>query len=269
MPKTILITGCSSGIGAATVRLFRAEGWNVIATMRSPEKAPDWMKAEGILLSRLDVTEPASISETISAGIARFGGIDAVVNNAGYGLVGPFEAASEAQIERQFQTNVFGVMNVVRAILPHFRERRSGTIINVASMGGRVTFPLFSLYHGTKWAVDGFSESLHFELAPLGIRVKIIEPGVIKTDFYERSMDLVSKPGLTAYDAFVASTAPKMLEAGASAAGPEIVAKAILSAATDSSGRMRYTPNAGVILFLRKLLPERWFYAIIRKATGA
>ena len=117
--------------------------------------------------------------------------------------------------------------------------------------------------------MDGFSESLHFELAPLGIRVKIIEPGVIKTDFYDRSMDVLAQPGLTAYDAFIARTMPKMLASGREAPGPDLVANDIFKAATDGSTRMRYTPNSGLIMALRKILPDRWFFALIRGATGA
>lgn len=268
MPQTVLITGASSGIGAACARRFQAEGWNVVATMRSPEKAPGWAEHPATLVARLDVTEAESIEQAVAAAIGRFGAIDVVVNNAGYGLVGPFEAASPEQIERQFRTNVFGLMGVVRALLPHFRERRAGTIINVASMGGRITFPLYSLYHATKWAVEGFSESLQYELEEFGIRVKIVEPGPIKTDFYDRSMDLVSRPGLTAYDAFAARAMPKMQEAGAKAPGPDAVAKVVLRAATDGSRRMRYPANSAAILTLRKLLPDRLFFWVVRKAVG-
>ncbi len=181
--KTVLITGSSSGIGKATVLRFQQAGWNVAATMRSPEKEAELGKLEGIALVRLDVTSEDSIAAAIGETIQRFGAIDVVVNNAGYGLVGPFEASTPEQVRRQFETNVFGLMNVVRAVLPHIRERRAGVIVNVASMGGRITFPLYSPYHGTKWAVEGFSEGLQFELEQFGIRVKIIEPGAIKTDF--------------------------------------------------------------------------------------
>ena len=126
-------------------------------------------------------TRPAhrSIADTIQT----FSRLDAIVNNAGYGAVGAFEAATPDQIRRQFDTNVFGVMNVVRAVLPHFRAKKAGTIINVASVGGRITFPLYSLYHGTKWAVEGFSEALQFELNQFNVRVKIIEPGPSRPTF--------------------------------------------------------------------------------------
>jgi len=265
MTKSVLITGASTGIGKAAALLFMKKGWNVAATMRSPEKEKGWTQGENVTAIRLDVTEIDSIREAIGEAIRRFGKIDAIVNNAGYGLVGPFEASSREQVERQFATNVFGLMNVTREILPHFREQRGGVIVNVASMGGRITFPLYSVYHGTKWAVEGFSESLQFELRPFGIRVKIVEPGPIKTDFYDRSMDLIQKPGLTAYDTFVSRAMPAMQRAGETGATPESVAKVIWKAATDRSWRMRYAANAAAILTLRRLLPDRAFHAIIRK----
>jgi NAD(P)-dependent dehydrogenase (short-subunit alcohol dehydrogenase family) len=266
MPKTILITGTSSGIGKATALHFAEQGWNVVATMRMPEKAGDWAQHSSITLMRLDVLDEASIQQAITDAINKFSKIDAVVNNAGYGLVGPFEASNNEQIQRQFNTNVFGLMNVCRAVIPHFRERRDGVIINVASMGGRLTFPLYSLYHGTKWAVEGFSESLQFELLPFNVRVKIIEPGAIKTDFYDRSMDVISKPGLTAYDAYVNKAMPNMNKFGETAPGPEVVAKVIYRAATDGSWKMRYQAN-GALLILRRVLPLAWFLSLVRKVV--
>lgn len=262
--QTVLITGASSGIGKATAQRFLAAGWNVAATMRQPGAAADH---PGLTLLPLDVTSPASIEAAIADAERLLGPLDVVVNNAGYGLVGPFEAATDEQIRRQFETNVFGLMNVVRAVLPGMRARRSGVIINVASMGGRITFPLYSLYHGTKWAVEGFSESLQYELEPFGIRVKIIEPGAIKTDFYDRSMDVITKAGLTAYDAFVQRAMPNMQRAGATAPGPEVVADAIFTAATDHSPRLRYSAATKGILALRRLLPDRLFMSVVRSAV--
>jgi NAD(P)-dependent dehydrogenase (short-subunit alcohol dehydrogenase family) len=267
MNKTILITGASSGIGHATAVLFQKRGWNVAATMRSPEKGADLSGLKSLACIRLDVIDIASIKEAISETMSRFGAIDAVVNNAGYGLVGPFEASTPEQVERQFRTNVFGLMNVTREILPHFRERRDGVILNVSSMGGRITFPLYSVYHATKWAVEGFSESLQFELRQFNVRVKIIEPGPIKTDFYDRSMDLISKPGLSAYDDIVARAMPNMQRAGETAPGPERVARVIYKAATDGSWKMRYSANSAMILALRRLLPLNAFTSIVRRAV--
>jgi short-subunit dehydrogenase len=198
--------------------------------------------------------------------VAHFGGIDVLVNNAGYSLVGPFEASTDEQIRRQFDTNVFGLMNVTREIIPYFRERKAGTIINVASVGGRITFPLYSLYHGTKWAVEGFSESLQHELRQFGIKIKIIEPGPVKTDFYSRSQDLMRKAGLFAYDPYINRTMPTMQKSGEKGSPPEYRAGVIYKAATDGSWRLRFAAggNAGSILFLRKILPDGMFNGFVR-----
>ena len=168
-------------------------------------------------------------------------------------------------MSRQIATNATGLINVTRAFLPHFRERHSGVIVNVASMGGRVTFPLYSLYHATKWAVEGFSEALVYELKPFGIRVKIIEPGPIKTDFYDRSLDVMSKPGLTAYDEFVARAMPALQKAGATAPGPEVVSRVIYRAATDGRRRLRYPANSAAVLMRRRLLPTSLFMGVVKR----
>ena len=267
--KTVLITGASTGIGKATAIYFQKQGWNVAATMRSPEKDNDLVSLPNVKLFRLDVLDENSIKAGINDAIAHFGQVDAIVNNAGYGAVGAFEAATQEQIKRQFDTNVFGLMNVVREILPYFRQRKSGTIINIASIGGRITFPLYSLYHGTKWAVEGFSESLQYELKQFGIKVKIIEPGAIKTDFYDRSQDLFKKEGLTVYDGYQEVAMKNMQAAGANAPGPEIVAKTIFKAANDGSNKMRYPvgSNAPALLMIRRLIPETWFFGIVRSVV--
>jgi short-subunit dehydrogenase len=267
MDKVILITGASSGIGNHTAKLFQSKGWKVAATMRTPEKATDLQKIVDVECIRLDVTDISSIQSAIQTTLDKFGRIDAIVNNAGYGLVGAFEASSPEQIEKQFATNVFGVMNVCREILPYFREQKRGTIVNVASMGGRITFPLYSLYHGTKWAVEGFSESLQYELRPFNIKVKIIEPGPIKTDFYDRSMDLTRKEGLTVYDEFINKVMPNMQKSGENAPDGEIVANVIYRAVNDGTWKMRYPANSRMILTLRKLLPDALFFAIVRSAV--
>ncbi|MDX1631498.1 MAG: SDR family oxidoreductase [Thermoanaerobaculia bacterium] len=268
MSQTVLITGSSSGIGEATARRFLQEGWNVAATMRRPGEAPKWMWSEGIVPLRLDVTEEDTIRDAFDECRDRFGGLEAVVNNAGYPLVGPFEETPPEKIRRQFDTNVFGLMAVTRQAVPIFREQRDGVIVQVASMGGRLTFPLYSAYHATKWAVEGFSESLQYELRPFGIRVRIVEPGPIKTDFYERSMDRVGRgENDDPYREFVERAMPTMQEAGEEGAPPEKVAETIVRAATDSGWKMRYPVNAAPILALRRLLPDRLFQAVVRKVV--
>ena len=265
MEKVVLITGASSGIGLETAKLFQTKNWKVAATMRTPEKADELRNIVDLECIRLDVTDGASIKTAIDTTIEKFGRIDAVVNNAGYGVVGPFEATSIEQIERQFETNVYGVMNVCREIVPYFREQKRGLIVNIASVGGRMTFPLYSIYHATKWAVEGFSESLQYELEQFNIRVKIIEPGPIKTDFYDRSATFASKEGLTAYDYFSARVLPNMKAAGEAAPDGSIVAQTIYDAVTDGSKRLRYGVNTKGILVARRLLPFPVFAAIIRK----
>lgn len=267
MGKTVLITGASTGIGKASALLFQQKGWNVAATMRSPEKATDLAKLDNTICLRLDVTDPDSILQAVQETVRRFGAIDVVVNNAGYGLVGAFEAATKAQIERQFATNVFGLMDVTQAVLPHFRQRRQGVFVNVASIGGRLTFPLYSLYHATKWSVEGFSEALQYELRPFNIKVKIVEPGPIKTDFYERSAEILTKPDLNAYDQFAAKVLPNIEKAGEQGSPPTKVAQIIYQASTENTWRLRYPAgdNAAALLLLRKLLPDFLFLGFIRR----
>ncbi len=264
--KTVLITGASTGIGAATALLFAQKGWNVLATMRSPDKAVHLKNVPNITLMPLDVIDQASIDAAIASTLSRFGTLDVLVNNAGYGAVGAFEAATEAQIMRQFETNVFGLMRVTRAVLPHFREKHAGTIINISSIGGRMTFPLYSLYHGTKFAVEGFSESLNYELRQFGIRVKLVEPGAIRTDFYDRSQDVLIQPGLPHYDAYFNKVNTKMQIRGAGAPGPETVARVIYQAATSTSARIRYVVGAepAFLLFMRRILPDSWFTGLVK-----
>ena len=266
MTKTVLITGASTGIGRSTALLFAKKGWTVVATMRSPEKA-DWI-TENIYPMRLDVTDLESIQTAIANSLTQFGSIEVLVNNAGYALMGAFENCSTEQIRKQFDTNVFGLMEVTRSILPHFRERRSGVIINVASIGGKMAFPLYSLYHSTKWAVEGFSDSLQYELEPFNVRVKLIEPGPIKTDFYDRSADL-AKSELEVYDEFSDKVLANMNKAGEQGAPPEEVAETIYRAAIDSSRQLRYPSDrsARLLLTLRKFLPDSVFSTMIRSST--
>lgn len=263
MTNTVLITGASTGIGKAAAELFFERGWSVVATMRTPRSDrtdPRW------LVTQLDVTDAVSIKSALNEAIAKFGRIDALVNNAGYGLSGTFESMTEEKIMRQFETNVFGLMRVSRAVLPHFRKNKAGTLINVASMGGRLTFPFYSVYHATKWAVDGFSESLSFELEAVGIRVKIIEPGAIKTDFYDRSADFAHDRALTEYNGIVDKAVPRMNRVGTKAGPPRTVAEAIYAAATDHSSKLRYVvgSDAKSLLMVRAMIPNSTYRNLIR-----
>jgi len=161
MPEpVVLVTGASSGIGRATVAACAARGWSVAATMRQTDAAGDLAALPGVVVLPLDVTSEQSVASAVADVVARFGRLDAVVNNAGFAVDGIFEGADDATIRRQFETNVFGLMRVTRAAIPVMRRQGSGTLVQVSSMGGRVTFPLDSIYHATKWAVERFSESL-------------------------------------------------------------------------------------------------------------
>ena len=203
MSKTILITGASSGIGKATAEYFQKKGWNVVATMRNPNDGAGLAALDNVLVSKLDVTDAASIQNTVEQAVGKFGSIDVLVNNAGYGAGGPLEATPMDKIRRQFDVNVFGLLATTQAVLPVMRKQKSGTIVNISSIGGRVTMPLFSLYHGTKWAVEGITESLQYELEPAGIRLKLVEPGAIATDFAGRSLDFNNDPSLEEYQGTV------------------------------------------------------------------
>ncbi len=236
--------------------------------MRNPSDHAD-LVSDRVRTFALDVTDAATIGPAVDQAIKAFGSVDVLVNNAGYGAFGPFEAASNEQIERQYATNVTGLMFVTREFIPHFRERKSGVIINISSVGGRATFPFYSLYHGSKWAVEGFSESLNFELNPFGIRVKLVEPGVIKTDFVTRSLDVLKKDGLDVYD----ETIRKFREAwgaGRNASSPEMVAGVIYQAATDGTDQLRYMAgeDAKMILDTRAKISQEDYYAMIRQRLG-
>jgi NAD(P)-dependent dehydrogenase (short-subunit alcohol dehydrogenase family) len=177
MKQSVLITGASTGLGRTTAKFFAARGWNVVATMRRPEAEMELTRRDDVLVTRLDVQDRTSIATAIAAGIARFGRIDALINNAGFGLFGLFEGTPREKILEQFEVNVFGVMDVTRAVLPHFRQHQSGLILNISSGAGVFTLPMISLYCASKFALEGFPEALSYELASQGITVKIIEPG--------------------------------------------------------------------------------------------
>ncbi|MEM8863799.1 MAG: SDR family oxidoreductase [Chloroflexota bacterium] len=264
--KTIVITGSSSGIGKATARLFAENGWEVAATMRNPQKEAELGAIENVTLYQLDVTDSASLEQATADILKDFEVIDVVLNNAGYGLVGPFEAASPEQIERQFGTNVFGLMSVTRAFLPHFREKGTGLFINISSLGGLITYPFTSLYHSTKWAVEGFSESLSFELGELGIGVKLIEPGAVSTDFSGRSMEMAMPDNLPDYGPAAQKFMTSLANSDRVPATAEEVAQGIYEAATDGKNQMRYpVGDAPQTVAMRRQIGDDAFIAGVRQ----
>ena len=269
MKKTVLITGASSGFGKAAVKLFHTNNWNVIATMRSPEKETELSTLSNVFISKLDVTDKLSIQNTVAAGIEKFGNIDVLVNNAGYGAMGALEASTEEQVKQQFDVNLFGLIEVTKAVLPGMRQQRSGTIINISSVGGRLTFPFCSLYHATKFAVEGLTESLQYELNPLGISLKIVEPGGYKTEFAGRSMDLFGADGMDdyqpAFDKFITT-----LEQWPMSENIAEVADAIYEAATNGTEKLRYPVGHDAVQLIetRKQTDDAEFKKMIAAQTG-
>ena len=245
--QVALITGCSSGIGAALARHFAQAGWAVAATMRDPAKDTALKDVANIRTHALDVTDKASIAAAVQATLAAYGRIDVLVNNAGYGLFGPFETATDEDIKKEFATNLFGLFDVTRAVLPTMRAQKSGVIVNVSSIGGLTTFPMNSLYHATKYAVVGFSESLNFELAPFNIRVKFAAPGGVATDFAGRSLALTFKDDGRPYAEGVARTAAAFRRNPGRYSTPEAIAEGIFGAATDGSRQVRYVLGADAV----------------------
>lgn len=269
MTQTILITGSSSGIGKETAKLFQSRGWNVIATMRTPENEDELSKLDNVLVTRLDVTDPESIQNAVAEGLAKFGKIDALVNNAGYGAYGPLEAFPMDRIRRQFDTNVIGLLETTKAVLPHLRQQGSGTIVNISSIGGQMTFPLGTLYHGTKFAVEGISEAMHYELEAAGIKTKIVEPGMINTDFGGRSFDMVNDENMTEYQPVVQALFGAW--AGTvSGSEPIVVAEVIWDAVTDGTDTLRYRAGDDAVELLnnRKALDDATFIGGMKQQLG-
>ena len=236
--KTIFITGSSSGLGRATAKLFASRGWKVIASMRNPNNEKELGRIPGISLVSLDITDPREI-DRVAQEVVASGDVDVVFNNAGYGLTGALEALTDEQILRVVETNMLGAIRTTKAFIPHFREKRSGLFINTTSIGGLMTVPFNSVYHATKWALEGWSESMAFELNQLGIGIKTIEPGGMKTDFFTRSLDTARHP---AYDGLVNRvmgiiTDPKQMGTYSS---PEQIAEIVFEAATDGKDQLRY-----------------------------
>lgn len=270
MNQTIFITGASSGIGKETAKLFQSKGWNVVATMRNPEKETELNQLDNVLVTKLDVLDNDTIQSALHSGLQKFGTIDVLLNNAGYGAYGPLESFSREQIARQFNTNVIGLLEVTQAILPHFRKNQNGIIINISSIGGKMTFPLGSLYHGTKFAVEGISESLHYEVEQFGGQVKIIEPGMIATDFGGRSFVFSNDETMSEYQKTVGALMTALPVMTQNASPASVVAEVILEAATDGKKQLRYTAgeDAKALIANRKMYDDETFIGGIKSQFG-
>lgn len=233
--KTVLITGCSSGYGLETARHFLAQGWNVIATMRTPNN--DILPAsERLRVLPLDVTNP----ESIEAALHSAGPIDVLVNNAGIGVIGALEATPMSKARQVFETNTFGVITMTQAVVPHFRERMSGVIVNVTSSVTLAPMPLASVYTASKMAIEGFTASLEHELRPFNVRVKLVEPGYGPTTRFSQNSDLrledvIPEPYAAFAQPILAAFAQPVL-----VTREADVAEAVWCAATDESEQLRY-----------------------------
>lgn len=261
--KTIFITGASTGLGKATAQLFQQKGWNVIATMRNPEAASDLVSLDNVTILPLDIINPEQIQTTVKQ-FLESGEVDVVFNNAGYGLMGPLEALTDEQIVRQLNTNLLGTIRVTQEFIPYFREKKQGMFISTTSIGGLITFPLNSIYHATKWALEGWSESMAFELNTFGIDIKTVSPGGIKTDFVSRSLDSASSP---AYEEIMNSLYSKMGGMMDAASTPEQIAEVVYEAATDGKKQLRYVAgeDAKALYAQRLELGDELFREQLRK----
>lgn len=241
MANTIFITGTSSGLGKLTAIHFAKHGWNVAATMRSPEKETTLTQYHNIKLFKLDVTDTTQVQDAVQSAIDAFGNIDVVVNNAGMGAYGPLEMAEEATIDWQFAVNVRGPINVIRAFLPHFRQKREGLFINISSVMGLATLmPGASLYNMSKFALEGLTEALYYELKPLNIELRLIEQGGSTGNNFKEGIIWNEKPVTTDYDDTIKSMKEKMASSPAEFLDdPQIIANAIYKLATRESNQFR------------------------------
>ena len=232
--------------------------------MRTPEKETELNKLENVQLDKLDVLDLESINQAIQNGIQKYGKIDALVNNAGYGAYGPLESFPRENIVKQFNTNVIGLMDVTKAIIPHFRANKDGVIVNISSIGGQMTFALGSLYHGTKFAVEGISEALHYEMKEIGVKVKIVEPGMIATDFGGRSFDFQAGE-IADYQPIIGALMKQWQNPDNSSSAASLVADVIYTAVSDDSEQLRYRAgdDANFLLDNRKKMTDDEFFSMM------
>lgn len=240
--KVVLITGCSSGLGKSAAELFAEKGWDVVATMRKPncDAGVQLSSNPRILVLALDVTQEASITIAVEKTVETYSRLDVLINNAGYGLAGPVELATSEELVRQYNTNLLGPIQLMQKVLPTMRAQSSGTIINVTSIGGRLCLPLNALYHGTKFGLEGVSEAMALEVAPFGVRVRLVEPGGIKTDFGGRSLVLTKSETVEAYDPLVSNVLVAFGKRMGGGSTPEVIAEVLYEAATYEGHKIRF-----------------------------
>lgn len=269
-PPVVLITGCSSGIGKATALAAAARGHRVYATARDPESLRELAGGGRIRTLALDVTDTGSIGRAVASVLGEAGHLDVLVNNAGYGQYGAVEEVTAEEWRREFDVNLFGAVEVTRAVLPAMRQARSGTIVNVSSVAGKIAIPFAAPYCASKHALEAVSDALRVEVAPFNIRVVVIEAGPIATRFGERARASVARmlesPG--PYSAFYRNAERAMdTDFQAGKLPPEAVARVIVEALESHSPKTRYqvTRMASVLIFLRRFLPDRFFDRRMKK----
>ncbi|MBN3238488.1 MULTISPECIES: oxidoreductase [Pectobacterium] len=270
--KVILVTGASSGIGEATALRLKASGHTIYAAARRIERMQKLAEAD-IRVLPLDVTDSVSVQTVVDTIIAECGRIDVVVNNAGYGSYGAVEEVSPEEGRAQFDVNVFGAVRLTQLVLPHMRAQRSGTVINITSMGGKIYTPLGAWYHGTKFALEAISDCLRLEVEPFGIDVVVIEPGGIKTEWADiAAAKLLDVSGLGAYVKQAEAMADSMVGESSRKrqSSPQVIADTIAQAVNAHRPKTRYAVGFGAkpMICIRRLLSDRLFDRFMRMATG-
>lgn len=270
--KTALVTGASSGIGEATARALAQAGFVVYGAARRLDRL-ETLASSGIRPLAMDVTDDESMRAGIARIIEETGRLDVLVNNAGYGSYGAIEDVPLAEAQRQFDVNVFGAMRLTQLVLPHLRAQRSGTIVNITSMGGRIYTPLGGWYHATKYALEALSDCLRLEVAPFGIHVVVIEPGGIQTEWgaiAAENLDHTSGTGPYAPQAAAVASSLRSEADGSRNSPPSVIADAITKAVTSSRPRTRYAVGYGAkpLIAAKTLLPDRTYDHLISRAVG-
>ncbi len=265
--KIIVITGASSGIGKSTAKLFSENGWNVAATMRNLEKANEFNELKNISCYFMDVTNIQSIETCFARILQEYGKIDVVVNNAGIYETEPLEFTSHETIDKLVKTNVNGILYVTKAILPHFRKNKMGVVVNVSSIAGRVTFPYQTVYHASKWAIEGLSEGLSYELKPLNIKVKIVEPGMVKTNLYNSILEKPFEDYPVDYANYYKKWHTYLRGNFKKGYNPDLDASTIYKAVNDNTNKLRYVTdfNTKFVFFLRGIFSLSTFQKMVRK----
>lgn len=260
--KVVLITGVSSGLGRATAQLFARQGYRVFGTKRDPSKGES---PAGVDMLALDVRDQESVEACVTAVITRAGRVDILINNAGYALEGAIEDTTAEQAKAQFDTNLFGVASMIQAVLPHMRQQGRGQIINISSLVGWVPLPFMGFYSASKFALEGYTEALQYEVQPFGIHVSMIEPGFMRTHLGDHAQ--VAAGSVHEYEPWRRNALEAMHTQIANATAPERIAKRILHIARQRAPRLRYRAGqqAAMVHLLRRFLPQTLFERVWRR----